>query len=172
MRHFQSFSELFVSFLERESSPRPQVRLPTDQMVKEQQQKKLGAHQKARTTFNPFAVPAHGPSGPSGSVLTGGMGGGGSLLTGAGRSGQNILTDPGGGSGTSHLLMSSPARPSFSPVTVVAQESPPPGSVKSTGVASGSSSVVPGGSGRASANSSGRTTPAAATNVVRGVLHN
>ena len=159
-----------MSFLERESSPRPQVRLPTDQMVQEQQHRKLNAQQKARTAFNPFAVPAHGPQGPAGRVLTGGMGGRGSLLTGAGSSGPNILTDPGGGSGASHLLMSSPARPSFSPVTVVAQESPTAGSVGSTGIAT--SSAVAGGSGWASANSSGRTTPAATTNILRDALHN
>ena len=159
---FQSFSELFVSFLEQESSPRPQVRLPTDQMVKEQQHRKQTAQQRARTAFNPFAVPAHAPGqgghmGAGGSMFSGsfGSGGGASLLSGAtGSSGQNILTDPGGGSGASHLLMSSPGRPSFSPLTIAARESP----------THASTSDVPtsGGTGRASGSNSGRNTPAAA----------
>lgn len=54
----KSFSELFVKFLEKESSPTPQLKLPVDQMVREEQEKQQ--HQK--TVFNPFAVHANTPS--------------------------------------------------------------------------------------------------------------
>ena len=52
---FQSFSELFVKFLERESSPQPTLRLPAEAMAREEQQR----HQQHRSkpAFNPFAVP-------------------------------------------------------------------------------------------------------------------
>ncbi|XP_023931137.1 thyroid receptor-interacting protein 11 isoform X5 [Lingula anatina] len=52
----QSFSELFVKFLERESSPQPQLKLPVDQMVREEQEKQ---QQQQKASFNPFAAPRH-----------------------------------------------------------------------------------------------------------------
>ena len=145
-------------------------------MVMEQQHRKQSAQQRARTAFNPFAVPAHAPGqsgqmSAGGSIFSGnfGAGSGGSILTGtAGTSGQNILTDPGGGAGASHLLMSSPGRPSFSPLTLAARESPTPVS------ASNVTTSTVGGSGRASGSNSGRTTPAATStpNILRDVLQN
>lgn len=48
----QSFKDLFVEFLEKESSPQPQARLPAQQMAEEKQ------HPAAqRAVFNPFSVP-------------------------------------------------------------------------------------------------------------------
>ncbi|XP_050406994.1 thyroid receptor-interacting protein 11 isoform X2 [Patella vulgata] len=60
----QSFSQLFVKFLETESSPPPPaVRLPAEQMAKELQEKH---HREKETTrlskppaFNPFTAPRH-----------------------------------------------------------------------------------------------------------------
>ncbi|XP_041352883.1 thyroid receptor-interacting protein 11-like isoform X2 [Gigantopelta aegis] len=55
----QSFSQLFVKFLERESSPPlPPVRLPAEDMARELQEKhkEKEAHKPA---FNPFTAPRH-----------------------------------------------------------------------------------------------------------------
>lgn len=52
----QSFSELFVKFLETESAPKAKpLPLPVDQMV-EEERKKAELHQRA--AFNPFIAPA------------------------------------------------------------------------------------------------------------------
>lgn len=63
MRHFlfavQSFSQLFVKFLEVESTPPPApVRLPAEEMAREAQQRH---HVKDRDkpAFNPFTGPRH-----------------------------------------------------------------------------------------------------------------
>ena len=55
---FQSFSEMFVKFLERESSPQPTMRLPAEAMAREQQEKQ----QRQKPIFNPFSIPAHSGS--------------------------------------------------------------------------------------------------------------
>ena len=52
----QSFSQLFVSFLEKESSPQPQLRLPAEKMVREQQERQQ--QQRNKPIFNPFTAPA------------------------------------------------------------------------------------------------------------------
>jgi len=60
--YLQSFSELFVKFLERESTPQPSpARLPAERMVQEQQQKQ---QQQRRTTptFNPFSTSVLNPT--------------------------------------------------------------------------------------------------------------
>ena len=56
---FQSFSQLFVKFLERESSPPPPpVRLPAEDMARElhEKHKEKEGH---KPTFNPFTAPRH-----------------------------------------------------------------------------------------------------------------
>ena len=54
--YFQSFSEMFVRFLERESSPPPPtVRLPAEEMARDVQKQKE-AHKPA---YNPFTAPRH-----------------------------------------------------------------------------------------------------------------
>lgn len=51
---FQSFSELFVKFLEKESSPPPPtVRLPAEEMVLDVQR------HKDKSAYNPFTAPRH-----------------------------------------------------------------------------------------------------------------
>lgn len=62
----KSFSELFVSFLERESSPQPNIRLPTERMVAESQRRHSHGHQAPSTptshsqpAFNPFSAPVN-----------------------------------------------------------------------------------------------------------------
>ncbi|KAK3801018.1 hypothetical protein RRG08_001262 [Elysia crispata] len=52
-----SFSQLFVSFLERESSPPPTpMRLPAEAMAEEAQSRQ---HQQRQAAFNPFTAPLH-----------------------------------------------------------------------------------------------------------------
>lgn len=59
----QSFSELFVKFLERESTPQPSpARLPAERMVQEQQQKQQQRH--TTPTFNPFSTSVLNPTLP------------------------------------------------------------------------------------------------------------
>ena len=59
----QSFSELFVSFLERESTPKysdtANLRLPAERMIAEQQKKLQDTVSRPRNSpaFNPFSVP-------------------------------------------------------------------------------------------------------------------
>ncbi|KAK6181040.1 hypothetical protein SNE40_008983 [Patella caerulea] len=92
----QSFSQLFVKFLETESSPPPPaVRLPAEQMAKELQEKH---HREKETTrlskppaFNPFTAPRH-VSMP--------------ISVGTDRSAQS----------DSHILMASTNTPSFTPM--------------------------------------------------------
>ncbi|KAK2168355.1 hypothetical protein LSH36_17g00045 [Paralvinella palmiformis] len=59
----KSFSELFVNFLERESTPQPNLRLPTDRMVAESQHRHLHSHQtptsRSQPAFNPFSAPVN-----------------------------------------------------------------------------------------------------------------
>jgi predicted nucleic acid-binding Zn-ribbon protein len=63
---YHSFSELFVKFLERESSPQPTaVRLPAERMIQEQQEK----HPRRAVTmttpaFNPFSTAVLNPQYP------------------------------------------------------------------------------------------------------------
>jgi len=65
--YFQSFSELFVKFLERESTPQPSpARLPAERMVQEQQQKQ---HRQTTPTFNPFSTSVLNPTLPSTSAV-------------------------------------------------------------------------------------------------------
>jgi len=53
----QSFSQLFVKFLEKESSPPPApFRPPAEEMARELQEKQKEAHKPA---FNPFTAPRH-----------------------------------------------------------------------------------------------------------------
>jgi len=57
--YLQSFSELFVKFLERESTPQPSpARLPAERMVQEQQQKQ---QRHTTPTFNPFSTSVLNP---------------------------------------------------------------------------------------------------------------
>ncbi|ESO96444.1 hypothetical protein LOTGIDRAFT_115668 [Lottia gigantea] len=56
----QSFSQLFVKFLETESTPPPPpVRLPAEQMAQELQQKHREKDHTKPPTFNPFTAPRH-----------------------------------------------------------------------------------------------------------------
>jgi len=66
---FQSFSELFVKFLETESSPAAEpLHLPVDRMIAEERQR---AEQHQRAAFNPFlghpvpSTPGTTPSRPA-----------------------------------------------------------------------------------------------------------
>ena len=121
----QSFSELFVKFLEQESTPTIAMRLPADQMIQAQQMKQQQKHQP----FNPFApIPASGvPAIPTPTS--------GGLVSLAGEQ--------------QHLLMAplTPSLPTFNPIIP---------------------SVTPS-SGRGSAASSGRSTPASSA-ILRDVL--
>ncbi|PVD26223.1 hypothetical protein C0Q70_13893 [Pomacea canaliculata] len=55
----QSFSQLFVNFLEKESSPPPApIRLPAEEMAREAQQRHLG-DPRSKPVFNPFTAPRH-----------------------------------------------------------------------------------------------------------------
>ena len=52
----QSFSELFVKFLETESTPAPPVmKLPAEDMARDVQRQK----QAQKDTYNPFTAPRH-----------------------------------------------------------------------------------------------------------------
>ncbi|XP_052276114.1 thyroid receptor-interacting protein 11-like isoform X3 [Dreissena polymorpha] len=52
-----SFSQMFVKFLERESSPPPPaVRMPAEEMVRDVQQKQKDQH---KPPYNPFTAPRH-----------------------------------------------------------------------------------------------------------------
>jgi len=96
----KSFSELFVNFLEQESTPTIAARLPMDQMIQEQQQKQ---QQKHHQPFNPFAPIPAGHAANSQTVPTP-SGGGLVSLTGDPRE--------------SHLLMAplTPSLPTFNPI--------------------------------------------------------
>ena len=66
----QSFSELFVKFLEAESAPKPApVPLPVDRMVKEEQDKADLHH---RAAFNPFIGSTAAAAGKATTGATGG----------------------------------------------------------------------------------------------------
>ncbi len=133
--YLQSFSELFVKFLERESTPTPQMRLPAEQMAREQQER----HQQERRTkaaFNPFSSPVTTTTVPQ-PVPVGGA---------TNTSDSHILMKP----------MTASSLPMFSPL--VAAEGMP--------LLGGG-----GGSGRGSANSSGRSTPASSITILKDVLH-
>ncbi len=135
-----------MNFLEQESTPRLQVRLPAEQMVREQQNKKQAAHIRAKTAFNPFAAPAHGGVPQTSSVMEPPSNARSLLAESKART--SLLTEP----GASHILMnpiSSQNQHSYSPLTVAAESatlvSHKPATMESAG--------------RASANSSGRSTP-------------
>lgn len=51
----ESFSQLFVKFLEQESAPHQQMRLPAELMVKEQQERRQQQQQRP-LAFNPFSA--------------------------------------------------------------------------------------------------------------------
>ena len=137
----QSFSELFVKFLERESTPQPSpARLPAERMVQEQQEKQHQHQRHATPTFNPFSTSVLNPA-PS---LT-------SAAPFTDFAAKDHHTDP------LHPLMRpiSPARvPIFAPASDRSTDTPP----------------APAISGRESANSSGRSTPSAPSAILRDLL--
>ncbi|XP_052766402.1 thyroid receptor-interacting protein 11-like isoform X2 [Mya arenaria] len=68
-----SFSQMFVKFLERESSPpAPTVRLPAEEMARDVQQKQKEATQKP--AYNPFTAPRHATHSTPSSLATGSHG--------------------------------------------------------------------------------------------------
>ena len=98
--YFQSFSQMFVKFLERESSPPPPtVRLPAEEMVKDVQQKQKEAQ---KTPFNPFTAPRHVAMPTSSSVATGAQN-------------SHILISPGSPETDTFLTFASPTEQSKSP---------------------------------------------------------
>ncbi len=131
-----------MNFLEQESTPRPQVRLPAEQMVREQQNRKQAAHVRAKTAFNPFAAPAHGGVPQTASVSEPTINTRSLLTESKGRT--SLLTEP----GASHILMnpiSSQNQHSYSPLTIAADSaslvSPKPGSISTTENAEGTGAI-------------------------------
>ncbi len=151
----QSFSELFVNFLEKESSPQPQVKLPAERMIREEEQRwssqsrsGLGAPKhKPSTPFNPFAAPMHAAM-PLQLPATG----------------SNPRDVGHARKDSSHLLMEpiSSALPMFTPMN-------PAGPGLGGGLLPVGGAEGPG-PGRGSGQSSGRSTPATSGTILRDVL--
>ena len=140
----KSFSELFVNFLERESTPPPSgtaPRLPAERMIQEQQDKQL----QRRTTpaFNPFSTSVLNATTPS-------------LLTSSGTGVVSTALPLVGSDEANHPLMRPISPPHLPVFATVSSDNARDSSLTN--------------SGRNSADSSGRNTPQTTSAILRDLL--
>ena len=159
----QTFAQMFVNFLEKESSPQPEMRLPTERMVQEELQKHHPHSNKPRlpppdpasqnsTKFNPFSAPMHATL-PLQVPPVGGPSGG---------------YDPDRGGAGGGLELGRSVGP-----TVQAAQGPTDSHILMNAITAGTLPIFAAptdGYDGSSANSSGRSTPASSSAILRDVL--